>query len=332
MRLDKYKFIKKQISKTNKKNDENYVVTRIWHRLDNIDVKMVTQQYIVRNLESKQYALADIYFPQFDLIVEIDEPYHFSEKMLIRDQIRQNDIVQALNCKVYRVTISNNIEEVNKQVDEIVAEIQNRIINEKFVAWDLYSEYNPKTFIQKGYIDADDHPVFKTVSDCCNCFGAGYKGFQGSGTGHKFNSNIDIKALKFYPNGAWNNKLDADEEHFTEFHIDPEINEAYVEKRIHELRPELALFAHVKSDLGGYEYVFKGWYQLDAEKTKRLGKVSYSRISRIMPTYYPTSGVSPNVIARALDKGREIGQFYDERIVDAFRSKYQEYQVVKAEK
>jgi len=189
---DKYKFIKKQFAKTNKKNDENYVVSRLWHQLNNIDVKMITQQYIVRDVKTKQYALADIYFPQFDLIVEIDEPYHFSEEMLIRDQIRQNDIVQALGCSVYRVTISNNIEEVNRQVDKIASEIHMRILNEKFIAWN-FDEYNPTTYIQKGYIDANDHPVFKTVSDCCNCFGAGYKGFQGSGTGHKFQLEIDIR-------------------------------------------------------------------------------------------------------------------------------------------
>lgn len=32
--MQKYNFIKKQLAKTNKKNDENYVVTRIWHLLN----------------------------------------------------------------------------------------------------------------------------------------------------------------------------------------------------------------------------------------------------------------------------------------------------------
>jgi len=67
------------------------------------------------------------------------------------------------------------------------------------------------------------------------------------------------------------------------------------------------------------------------EKTKRLGKVAYRRISRIMPTYYPVSEESPNVIAMAFDKGREIGQFYDEGTVDTFHSRYPEYKVVLAE-
>lgn len=45
--MRKYQFIKKQLEKTHKKNDENYVVTRIWHGLNSLDIKMITQQYIV---------------------------------------------------------------------------------------------------------------------------------------------------------------------------------------------------------------------------------------------------------------------------------------------
>ncbi len=31
----KYDYMKRQISKTNKKNDENYVIIRIWYKLKN---------------------------------------------------------------------------------------------------------------------------------------------------------------------------------------------------------------------------------------------------------------------------------------------------------
>ena len=80
--MKKYHFIKKQLAKTNKKNDENYVVTRIWHLLNSADIKMITQQYIVRDTLTKRYALADIYFPQINVIIEIDEPYHLSSDMV----------------------------------------------------------------------------------------------------------------------------------------------------------------------------------------------------------------------------------------------------------
>jgi len=329
--LDKYQFIKKQLSKTNKKNDENYVVSRIWHLINNVDVKMITQQYILRDLVTKHYALADIYFPQFGFIVEIDELYHQTEEMLIRDKIRQKDIVQALECEVYRVTVSNNIVEVNKQVDSIVFEIHKMIEEDGFVPWDLQAEYNPITYIRTGFIDANDHPVFKTVSDCCNCFGAGYNGLQHSGALHKYQSEIDIKGLKFYPNGDWNNQLEADEEHFTEFNFDPVKNQEYLEKRLYKMRHELALFAHVKSELGGYEYVFKGWYRLDVEETQRIGKLFYKRVSKIMPTYYPKDEKNPNILAKAFDQEREIARFYDEKVLAIFQKKYPNYQIILSE-
>lgn len=43
----KLKYIIKQLSKTNKKNYENYVVTRIWHKLNDLDYKFVTQHVFV---------------------------------------------------------------------------------------------------------------------------------------------------------------------------------------------------------------------------------------------------------------------------------------------
>ena len=70
-------YIKSQLEKTNKKNDENYVITRIWNKLDNEDVKFVTQQYVIR--QDGKYALTDIFFPQINLHVEIDEGYHQNE-------------------------------------------------------------------------------------------------------------------------------------------------------------------------------------------------------------------------------------------------------------
>lgn len=44
--MNKYDYIKRQLAKTNKKNDENYIVTRIWHLFDNYDIKINTQQYV----------------------------------------------------------------------------------------------------------------------------------------------------------------------------------------------------------------------------------------------------------------------------------------------
>ncbi len=74
--MNRTEFILRQISKTNKKSYENYVVTRIWHLLNDLNIKIVTQQHVTRPAGR---ALTDLYFPQIKLHVEIDEGHHFDE-------------------------------------------------------------------------------------------------------------------------------------------------------------------------------------------------------------------------------------------------------------
>lgn len=45
--MNKKEYIIRQIAKTNKKNYENYVVTRIFHLINRLDIKFVTQQYVI---------------------------------------------------------------------------------------------------------------------------------------------------------------------------------------------------------------------------------------------------------------------------------------------
>lgn len=61
---------------TKDKEKENYVVNAIWARLDDLNVKPVTQQYVRR---PNGYALIDLYFPQINYGVECDEAYTFAK-------------------------------------------------------------------------------------------------------------------------------------------------------------------------------------------------------------------------------------------------------------
>ena len=71
--MTKRDYIIRQIAKTNKKNYENYVVTRIYHLLNRTDLKFITQQYVNR---PDGHALTDMYLPQLQLHIEIDESFH----------------------------------------------------------------------------------------------------------------------------------------------------------------------------------------------------------------------------------------------------------------
>lgn len=58
----KLEFLSKLFQKTSKKALENYVLTRLWHKLDDFDVKIIPQQYV--NRHEDKFALTDVYFPQ----------------------------------------------------------------------------------------------------------------------------------------------------------------------------------------------------------------------------------------------------------------------------
>ena len=71
---EKREYLIKTLSRTKRKDYENYVVGAIWHRINNLEIKPVSQQYVKRN--DGKYALLDLYFPQINVGIECDEAYH----------------------------------------------------------------------------------------------------------------------------------------------------------------------------------------------------------------------------------------------------------------
>ena len=78
---------------TKDKEKENYVVNAIWARLDDLNIKPVTQQYVRR---PNGYALIDLYFPQINYGVECDEAYH--KDNTLKDAAREIDLKTALSA------------------------------------------------------------------------------------------------------------------------------------------------------------------------------------------------------------------------------------------
>ena len=142
-------YITRHLSRAEKKRFEHYVVSRIWHQLDDLSIKFVTQQYVRR---PNGRALTDLFFPQIETHIEIDEPHHFKQKEL--DQLRELDIINATNHTILRVDVQSSIQSINKRITEIVNILKEKKQNTKdFRPWDLEKEQNPQTYIDKGFID-----------------------------------------------------------------------------------------------------------------------------------------------------------------------------------
>jgi very-short-patch-repair endonuclease len=175
--MTKRDYIIRQIRKTNKKNYENYVVTRIYHLLNRTDIKFITQQYVNR---PEGHALTDMYFPQIQLHIEIDEPFH--KRHVDLDIGREIDIIQATNHQISRIEITDDLESINKQIDKLIIEINAKIEilvkNQKWEAWDIDKEFNPNYYREKGYLDVEESPAFRKIVDACNCLGQNYISVQ----------------------------------------------------------------------------------------------------------------------------------------------------------
>jgi very-short-patch-repair endonuclease len=284
--MNKLEYVTRQLSRAERKRYENYVVTRIFHLLNDLSIKFVTQQYINR---PDGRALTDMYFPQFGVHIEVDEPYH--NKQIESDKIRELDIVNATGHDIIRITVSGqSIEDVNHQISYVVKLIKNRKANDpNFKEWDIDAEHNTETYLNKGTIEMSDNCSFRTIVDGANCFGHSYKsgGVWKGGVKHRFENKI-VWFPKLYPNGKWINTISDDEETIQELSTSEDITKKYVDKMKSGEQPNRIVFARVKSPLGDVMYSFRGEYKFDPEASNYKTGLLFRRVATAVKTYRDT--------------------------------------------
>lgn len=285
--MNKLDFITRQLSRAANKRFENYVVTRIWHLLNDLSIKFVTQQYVSR--PERKAALTDMFFPQLQIHIEVDEGYH--RLQYERDVLREADIINATGHEILRIDVTKDIETINEEIFQIVEHIKaKKIATTNFNSWDIEAEQSSKTYIEKGFIDLKDDCAFKTMVDAANCFGNNFKAkaiWKGSAK-HAKEDGILIWFPKLYENKEWKNSISSDETEIIEIRQgSDEIAQAHVKGILKYQLYKRIVFARVKSPLGDIMYRFKGEYELDTElandsKTKEL---LWKRISERVKTY-----------------------------------------------
>lgn len=283
--MNKLFYISKQLSKTQKKVFEHYVVSRIWHLLNDLDLKIITQQYIAR---PNGRALTDLYFPQFEIHLEIDEGYHC--KQTLKDELREIDIINATNHEIVRIDVNVNrtIQEIHNDIDSFINKIRDKKLSlTNFKPWNINAEQNPQTYIEKGFIDIVDDCAFRTMVDAANCFGNNYKlkGIWKGGTKHGVELDKCIWFPKLYTNAEWNNRIAYDENTIWEKSAIPEKVEAHFNIEINNPIYKRIVFARVKSPLGDVMYRFKGLYELNHSSSNLMEGLIWERTSTRVKTY-----------------------------------------------
>ncbi len=211
-------------------------------------------------------------------------------KKVAHDLVREADIISATGHKLIEIKVCENrydidISLINKRIDEVVEEIQAEFKSKKPPAWDIDSEYNPQTYIDKGSISVNEEVAFRTIADACNCFGNNYIGFQKAFVKHP----VEDKYLwfpKLYRNEGWENSISLDESEI--FFKKIEDNDSWFKKNIDkDQEKETLVFAKAKSSLGDIMYRFKGVYKIDIDESKRKGFMFLRRTSLKAKTYPP---------------------------------------------
>lgn len=279
-------FILGQLARTNRKYFENYVITRIIHGVNDPEVKYITQQYMKR---PNGYALVDLYLPQLRMYVEVNELRHQYPECVVSDAIRRADIVSSTGLTEHVIEEDQDLTMVNAAVDQLVHTIQEEIRNTRqkgtFRPWNPELDSLPEQYIKMGYIDATDDVSFRTHADACNCLGHNYRAHCSGGARHPYEPDVLIWFPKLYRNDRWENSISDDNQTIQEREMH---NETYAIEFLSNLidsDKKRIVFAHVIGPMGKVRYRFKGLYQLNSERTKLTGYVTYERIDTRVKTY-----------------------------------------------
>ncbi len=166
--MNKLNYLAKTFSRTNRKDYENYCINRIWSQLNRTDIKPVTQSYIP--LSDGRGAFLDLHFPSINYAIEIDEPYHHNVNQHRQDLSRTEQIIKATQninydaIEIDRITITQDINELHRQIDHIVERIETKIAYIPTYKW---YDANPIVYIQhlqsQGVITTSDNVHLPTI-------------------------------------------------------------------------------------------------------------------------------------------------------------------------
>lgn len=271
------------------KKTESYVIHRIWDKLDDTRILFKGQQEVL--LPNGKHALADLYLPQLNIFVEVNEPYH--ENQVEEDEYRNTNIVNLTHGALYIIRCGKpekkgewrTLEEIHQQIDECVACIKEKIAQsiDCIKPWNMSKWLTVEYHKEKGILNVEDQDCLRTIDDICAIFDTTpkHRGFLRMGTTPvPGKENFEI----WYPNinnrSGWSNELSPDGETFTEYYKDEKKREEHVADCINDNKKRIAFF-RTKDALGIELYRFAGVFHLNTDATREKGKCIWHRDSKI---------------------------------------------------
>lgn len=209
--MSRLNYVRKVFAQTQGKTLENYVLTQIWAGVKHLNLIPVAQQYVKRQ---EGYALLDLYFPQIEIAVEVDEDYH--KKTITHDKMRADDIFNAISVEPLRI-IENLYETVEQGIQGAIAAITEKAKKLGPLVWDedwQQKEHEEKfaEIKKRGFLDITDQIGFERVQVTNDIFGKEWsKGYLQRGKSFFDNIGSEWERLWFphlTSNKKWKNNID----------------------------------------------------------------------------------------------------------------------------
>lgn len=287
----KLDYITRLFRKISNKRFEAYVIQRIWDLLNDNRIRFVTQQYFRRD-ETGKYALTDLYLPQINMIIEIDEGQHIANAR--QDALRSEDIMQIKAVKgvsIERIALCDKntlkaftMDEVHKQIDAVVKKIRDAVaqMGNEFRPWenDLWT---PEYYKRKGCFRVADDDYIKSIDDAAKVFDtkAKHRGFlRAAGFDVPDKDNV-IVWCPAKNNKQWSNDLvvEGGLTFIYEYNNDPKKKSKHVRNHVAKTSETRITFFREKDDLGFNFYKFVGVFEIDKPKSRELNKCVWVKIS-----------------------------------------------------
>lgn len=295
---EKTRYLIKTLSRTKRKDYENYVVNAIWNRISK-KIRPVTQQYVSNPYDERRHYFIDLYFPLINMGIECDELQHIANMddditreniitLTIQDELSKvslNENYEACHVRIYNIEIHNDekfihflsFEELEMEIEKAVNKINTRIskLNDSEIEHDWNILWPAEYFKDKNFIKTNDSIIFKTQKEINKVlFNTDYALQKGGYRLPTFeNNSIFDNHTVWYPqlviekpNGEklartdWYNQLLDGGTVIEEYHATRVDEHSYEERKI--------VFAKDKDYLGNDGYKFVGIFALEKSKVE----------------------------------------------------------------
>lgn len=290
-------YLVKTLSRTKRKDYENYVINAIWQRLSNSDIEIVSQQYIEDGISQngRSHYFIDLYFPSLNIGIECDEAFHKNQSKSDREREASiYDIIYKIkkdNYNPIHIDVTQKYEDLERNINDAVNKIKQKIDQIKPPKWKI--ETPEKYYSSKNIIHIFDKKGFNSINKTCNVlFNAG-RNEETKGASRAYFSLPNFKGTSlegykmWFPHLAveeigddgklkivaatkgWNNQLSDDGKTIIERNENNETYKQDSRKRI--------VFLKYKDPLGFSEYKFVGIFEFNKKIDNTM---YYSRISK----------------------------------------------------